>query len=95
MRSRLRISVRTLMHNTAPTYIVTAGNMTRNGHSMELSIEGRANFNTVEPWCRLFHQTTEYLMIGTLTLPAMASTLAVRSPLPTSSNELRNAMYPK
>src|SRR5690349_10002967 len=62
---------------------------------MEPSIADFFISERLGPWCRLFHHTTEYFTMGTFTTPTIARIALARSARCTSSNEARNAMYPR
>jgi len=60
--------------------------------SIENVIDGVSNLEIVGPWCKLFHHTTEYFTIGTLTTPTIARIALARSARCVSSNDARSAM---
>src|SRR6516165_3931965 len=69
--------------------------ITSNGTSIEMSIRGPPIRMTLAGWCRVFHQSTENLMIGRLTTPTSASTEPALPPREGSSNAFTNAIYPR
>ena len=48
--------------------------MISNGNHISTGIAGFSVMVKVAGWCRVFHHSTEYLMIGMFTTPTMAST---------------------
>ena len=52
------------------------------------------NLDTLAPWCSVLssNMSTENLMIGTNTIPTIASIPAARAPLEGSSNESKRTM---
>src|SRR3712207_6351703 len=63
---RRRISVRMPDRCRAIPTSVKASAITRSGTSMEAWMVGPPRRNTEAGWCRVFHQSTENLTIGTL-----------------------------
>ena len=63
--------------------------MTINGTNMLESIEGDDNLLILAGWCRVFHQSTENLIIGKLIEPTMINTAVIFSPTSTLENEGR------
>jgi len=58
----------------------------------EMSMVGPPMRNTLSPWCKVCHQSTENLMIGMLTKPTTARIAAARAPRVGSSNAFASAM---
>ena len=60
-----------------------------NGINIPISIEGDDNLLILAGWCRVFHQSTENLIIGKLIEPTMINTAVIFSPTSTLENEGR------
>src|SRR5690606_6350183 len=69
--------------------------MTSNGSHISIGIAGFSVSLKVAGWCSVFHQSTEYLMIGILTTPTMASTAQALAALSRLVIALPRAMTPK
>ena len=50
---------------------------------------------TEAPWCRVFHHSTEYLMIGRFTAPTSVRIDTARAPRPGSSMARHSARMPQ
>ena len=61
---------------------------------MSGGIFGRSVTVNVEPWCRVFHQLTEYLIIGKLTAPTIDKIAAALPRLAVCSNAANSAITP-
>jgi hypothetical protein len=66
--------------------------ITSNGTSIGKAIAGPPSRMTLAGWCRVFHQTTENLMIGRLTTPTNARTEPALPPRTGSSNAFTSAI---
>ena len=62
---------------------------------MSSDIEGFPNLLTVEPWCKVFHHSTEYLIMGKLMTPTKVKIPAALPAKFLSSKALCKAMTPK
>src|SRR6056297_177700 len=91
-RSRTRISARARTISTAKKKNVKPSHMTSSGISMSGFMLGLPSFEIVAGWCRVFHHSTEYLMIGMLITPMIASSALARSARFSSSMAARSAM---
>ena len=69
--------------------------ITIKGVSIDGSIEGDENLEMLAGWWRVFHQSTDHLMIGKLIIPTKDNIAAYLSPLVLFSNELDNIIIPK
>ena len=55
------------------------------GQSISEAILGALNFEILAGWCKVFHQSTDHLIIGKFTIPRSVSIDAYLSPLDLSS----------
>ena len=54
--------------------------ITKRGKSIALSIEGEENLDILAGWCKVFHQSTDHLIIGKFIIPTMDNIAAYLSP---------------
>jgi hypothetical protein len=62
------------------------------GSSIDGSIAGASSLLMLAGWCRVFHQSTENLIIGTFTKPTRARIAPIFEPLSGSSKPFTRAM---
>ena len=60
----------------------------RSGNNIVISIEGEDNLLILAGWCSVFHQSTEYFMIGKFTDPSSTKMDEIFSPTSKSSKDL-------
>ena len=69
--------------------------MIKSGWSIDISIDGDDNLLTLAGWCNVFHQSTENLIIGRLTIPTIARIAAGFEPSIFLGNALAIPIYAK
>ena len=60
----------------------------RSGSNIEISIEGDENLLMLAGWCSVFHQSTEYFMIGKFADPSKTKIDEIFSPTSILSKDL-------
>src|SRR5690606_15373010 len=103
-RAALRSSVITRRRRTSVRMVTTcrvmnrkgkAKNMIKSGMSREGGMVGPSARKTLAGWCRVDHQSTENLMMGTLTAPTRVKTAMTRAARSWSSKARQSAMMPR